>query len=65
LLEGLEESRREIFVMVELEQLSAPDVATVLEIPLNTVYSRLRRARSDFELALHRHRVRTERRGNG
>lgn len=36
----------EVFVLVEIEGLSAPRVAEALEIPTNTVYSRLRRARA-------------------
>lgn len=57
LLEQLADDKREVFVMVELEELSAPEVAAVLAIPLNTVYSRLRVAREEFERALSRHRA--------
>jgi RNA polymerase sigma-70 factor, ECF subfamily len=48
----LDEPRREVFILAELEQMTAPEIAGALEIPLNTVYSRLRRARLDFEEAL-------------
>lgn len=58
LLEQLDDEKREVFVMIELEEMSAPEVAQVLGIPLNTVYSRLRVAREDFERALLRHRAR-------
>jgi RNA polymerase sigma-70 factor (ECF subfamily) len=58
LLQELEETKREVFILADLEQMTAPEIAEVLEIPLNTVYSRLRRARSDFESALTRHRAR-------
>jgi RNA polymerase sigma-70 factor (ECF subfamily) len=54
LLQELEESRREVFILAELEQMTAPEIAQVLEVPLNTVYSRLRRARLDFQEALER-----------
>jgi RNA polymerase sigma-70 factor (ECF subfamily) len=36
---------REAFVLFELEELSAPDVAELLRIPIGTVASRVRRAR--------------------
>jgi RNA polymerase sigma-70 factor (ECF subfamily) len=57
LLSELDDDKREVFVMVELDELSAPEVAAVLQIPLNTVYSRLRVAREEFERALGRHRA--------
>jgi RNA polymerase sigma-70 factor (ECF subfamily) len=58
LLEGLEEEQREVFVLAELEQLSAPEIAEVLAVKLNTVYSRLRLARAAFTEAAARHRAR-------
>ena len=60
LLDGLDEDKRTVFVLAELEQMSAPDIARALEIPLNTVYSRLRLARQDFASAAARHRARDE-----
>lgn len=59
-LDALGDEQREIFVLCELEQLSAPEVARALEINVNTVYSRLRAARLDFEAALKRLRSRDE-----
>ena len=59
-LQELDDSRREIFVLADLEQMTAPEIAQVLEVPLNTVYSRLRRARSEFEEALMRRRRRDQ-----
>lgn len=56
LLESLDESKREVFVLVELEQMSIPEAAEALGIGLNTAYSRLRLARRDFERALSRAR---------
>ena len=38
----------EIFVLFELEDLTSPEIAALLEIPLGTVASRLRRAREQF-----------------
>ena len=38
----------EVFVLYEIEELSSPEIATLLEIPLGSVASRLRRARQKF-----------------
>jgi RNA polymerase sigma-70 factor (ECF subfamily) len=59
-LDTLDEDQREVFVLSELEQLSAPEIASALEVNVNTVYSRLRAARQDFEAALKRLRSRDE-----
>jgi RNA polymerase sigma-70 factor (ECF subfamily) len=48
-LEELPAPQREVFVLAELELESAPDIASALGVPLNTVYSRLRLARARFE----------------
>jgi RNA polymerase sigma-70 factor (ECF subfamily) len=58
ILGGLDEEKREVFVLVELEQLSGNDVAEALGVKLNTVYSRLRLARVEFEEGVRRHRAR-------
>jgi RNA polymerase sigma-70 factor (ECF subfamily) len=55
LLEGIEERKREVFILAELEEMSVPEIAEALEIPLNTAYSRLRAARIAFEERLARH----------
>ncbi len=47
-LEDLPDERRVVFVAHELEELAAADIATMLSIPVNTVYSRLRLAREQF-----------------
>lgn len=60
LLAELDEPKREVFALVELEELTVPEVAEALEIPLNTAYSRLRAARQAFEAALARHEARTK-----
>jgi RNA polymerase sigma-70 factor, ECF subfamily len=54
LLEELDEPKRDVFVMAELDELTVPEIAEILEIPLNTAYSRLRAARQAFEEALVR-----------
>jgi len=53
-LESLDPDERAVFVAHELDELPVPDVADALAIPLNTAYSRLRRARSKFEAAARR-----------
>jgi RNA polymerase sigma-70 factor (ECF subfamily) len=50
-LESLEPDERAVYVAHELDELPVPDVAGALAIPINTAYSRLRRARSKFEAA--------------
>lgn len=57
LLEALSSEQREVFVMAEVEGFSAPEIAEVLDVKLNTVYSRLRLARRQFERALERHKL--------
>jgi RNA polymerase sigma-70 factor (ECF subfamily) len=47
-LGALDDGKREVFVLAMVEQMSAPEIALVLEIPVNTVYSRLRAARAAF-----------------
>jgi RNA polymerase sigma-70 factor, ECF subfamily len=59
-LAALDEPKREIFVMVEVLEMTVPEVVQALEIPLNTAYSRLRLARQAFEEALAKHEARDE-----
>lgn len=47
-------AQREVFVLAELEHLTAPEISAALELNVNTVYSRLRAARKAFEEALSR-----------
>ncbi|MEM9189574.1 MAG: sigma-70 family RNA polymerase sigma factor [Myxococcota bacterium] len=58
LLDGMDDERREVFVMMEFEQMSAPEVAAALGVKVNTVYSRLRLARQSFEEGIKRLRAR-------
>ncbi len=58
LLEELPHEQREVFVMAELEELPAPQIAELSEVPVNTVYSRLRSARAAFDAGLARARAR-------
>jgi RNA polymerase sigma-70 factor, ECF subfamily len=58
LIGELAETKREVFVLSELHEMTAPEIADALGIPLNTAYSRLRAAREEFEEALARHTAR-------
>jgi len=49
LLELLDADKREVLVLAELEQMSAPEIAEAIDVPVNTVYSRLRAARAAFD----------------
>lgn len=51
-LEHLAPEQREVVVLCDLEQLSGPDVAEILSVNLNTVYSRLRLGRAALSRAL-------------
>jgi RNA polymerase sigma-70 factor (ECF subfamily) len=53
-LDTLEDERRAVFVLFELDGTPMPEVAVALGIPLNTAYSRLRLAREDFRAAVTR-----------
>ena len=61
-LGDLDEAKREILVLAELEEMSAPEIAEVLGLNLNTVYSRLRLARESFEKLAARYRAHERRR---
>ena len=58
LLAELDDDKRAVFVLADLEQMSAPEIAEATGLKLNTVYSRLRLARAEMERALARHRAR-------
>lgn len=51
-LETIDIGRRTVLVLHEIEEMTAPEIAQVLDIPLNTVYSRLRVGREELEAAL-------------
>ncbi len=61
LLGELPEAQRVVFVMVELDGQLPQEVAEQTGIGINTVYSRLRRAREALERATERLRVRSKR----
>lgn len=62
LLDELDDEKREVLVFSDMEQLSAPEIAEIMKLNLNTVYSRLRAARAAFEQVVARHRAKEARR---
>ena len=54
LLGEIEDGKRAVFILIELEQRSAPEVAEALGMNVNTVYSRVRAARQELERAVAR-----------
>src|SRR5690606_19430362 len=61
-VDELEPERWSVFVLSEIEGLRGSEIAAELGVNQNTVYARLRSARSAFQRSLRRHRAR-ERRG--
>ncbi len=55
-LSALDVDKRAVLVLTEIEQMTAPEIAEALGVNLNTVYSRLRAARRELDLALSRRR---------
>jgi len=57
ILGTLSDEQREVFVLARVEQMSAPEIADVVGVPLNTVYSRLRASRLAFEAEVLRRKA--------
>lgn len=57
LLEELDPPKREMFLLIEVEQLTVPEAAEALEVNLNTAYWRLRSARRAVQQSLTRLRA--------
>jgi len=51
-LQSIGIGRRTVLLLHEIEEMTAPQIARALAIPLNTVYSRLRAARAELEEAM-------------
>jgi RNA polymerase sigma-70 factor (ECF subfamily) len=62
LLDAMDERKREVFVLSEILELSGREIAEIIGVPMNTVYSRLRAAREEFDAAAQRQRKMLERR---
>ena len=57
----MDDQKREVFVLAELEQLPVPEIAEAIGVNVNTAYSRLRLAREAFNQAIARHQARDRR----
>jgi len=53
-LQEVDELRRAVLVLADFEDVATADIASALDIPLNTVYSRLRVARAEFGAAVQK-----------
>jgi RNA polymerase sigma-70 factor, ECF subfamily len=53
-LDRLDEKKRAVFLLVDVEQLTVPQAAEALRVNVNTAYWRLREARLEFRKALAR-----------
>ena len=58
ILGELDEDRRAVFILAELEQMSGPEIAEAVGANVNTVYTRLRAARRAFNEAVAQHAAR-------
>ena len=58
IMDELDLEKRALLVMFEIDELPCEEIATVLGVPLGTVYSRLHGARKAFEKAVARFRAR-------
>lgn len=56
-LDEIDLGRRAVLVAYELEEQPMKEIAEALQIPMNTAYSRLRRARDEFAAAVKRQRL--------
>lgn len=53
-LDEMQEGLREVFVLADLEELPGAEIASVLGLNPNTMYSRLRSARAEFNVLVRR-----------
>jgi RNA polymerase sigma-70 factor (ECF subfamily) len=60
LLAKLDEDKAAVFVLAEIEGLTVPEIAEAIDVNVNTVYSRLRTARKDFERVRRQYALRGE-----
>jgi RNA polymerase sigma-70 factor (ECF subfamily) len=54
ILDGVDDEKRAVFVLYEIEELGMQEVATALGCPLQTAYSRLHAARREVEAGAQR-----------
>jgi RNA polymerase sigma-70 factor (ECF subfamily) len=60
ILDAMKLEQRAVFVLYELEEMTVPEIASLLDVPIGTVSSRLRVAREEFDLSLRRLRAREQ-----
>jgi RNA polymerase sigma-70 factor, ECF subfamily len=60
-LDDLDDDKREVFVLAEIEGMTAPEIAEAIGANVNTVYARLRAARLRFERKRARDEAREKR----
>jgi len=53
-LDRLDDDKREVFVLSQVEQRSGPEIAEITGSPVNTVYSRIRAAKLAFQAEITR-----------
>jgi RNA polymerase sigma-70 factor (ECF subfamily) len=58
ILDALPDDLRVVFILYEMEEQTAAEIAALLALPAGTVASRLRRARAEFEQIVKRQRAR-------
>jgi RNA polymerase sigma-70 factor (ECF subfamily) len=56
-LEALDFDQRAVFILHDLDGCPVPEIAVLLDIPLNTAYSRLRLARARFAAVVRRNQL--------
>jgi RNA polymerase sigma-70 factor (ECF subfamily) len=54
ILDAMPVDLRTVFVLFEIDEMPMPQIAELLQLPIGTVASRLRRARADFEQRVKR-----------
>ncbi len=54
ILQSMSDAFRQVLTLYEIEELTLPEIANVLEIPAGTAASRLRRAREEFDRKMGR-----------
>jgi RNA polymerase sigma-70 factor (ECF subfamily) len=64
-LAALDQDKRNVFILADLEQMSGQEIADALNVNLNTVYARLRAARKQLISTVQRERARERRMDHG
>ncbi len=56
-LDTLNLEQRSVFVLHDIQGYAVPEIAEMIDVPINTLYSRLRLARSQFTVSVRRLRM--------